>query len=651
MRFAPIFLILFSLCFIGVADASTPFLSSSGTDSEQIRINEALESISKDGGGILYLEEGVYEITGPIYIYSNTVLTGDKNAIIRVSASSSQWFVGATGFINAAEKPLENVEIYGFQIDGNLVNLPQSYANYGTGSHNAGRAIYLQGNKNNFMSNISVHNMEIYDCYSDGIQIAYCNGAKVSNNLVSNCQHSGIFFISVKNGVIYKNEVAGITSDCVRIDNGVNIQVSENNLYSYTGPNTNGQGPRGENGLQIADEGHSAKNGGGNKPLKTANIEVFNNVFANTGWHGIWLDSTKKGVENVYIHDNIFLTGEELVTEGNSVFVDIEESKITELNPPSKEMSKKVFEGIDLLNLEFSEDGFTKQGQITPTKNWEKKGKYTQAYIFLAGYDGQISFNGQNFIPSPASECAIIQYDAKNLAENPTGQTMKIELTDTQAGDLKAKLTVKTKYKVKKYKTYPMLGKKIKVPYWDKKSETVVFTKIFSAPSQFPELGTGQYNVTVKYYNSTYNPHTLVTVEENGKQTQFPELITFIEYAYLDSYAKEYRQIGYIYTNASGYKETHFKNTSTWKFTGEKLSHTSRTLYIKGPLDLDSLKITVHTPYRQAVVTEISYSEERTTTGDFLGKMKQLFWIILFFAPFLFSISEEFKIVFGRFRG
>ena len=51
---------------------------------------------------------GVYEIDGPIIIGSNTILTGDPDAIIKVSSSSSQWFTGSIGIISCKES-IKNV--------------------------------------------------------------------------------------------------------------------------------------------------------------------------------------------------------------------------------------------------------------------------------------------------------------------------------------------------------------------------------------------------------------------------------------------------------------------------------------------------------------------------------------------------------------
>ena len=103
------------------------------------QINERLKA-----GGTVYLSTGVYEIEGPIIIGSNTILTGDPNAIIKVSSSSSQWFTGSTGIISCKES-VKNVEIYGFQINGNLVAFPASFVNTAGHDKDCMRCIILHG--------------------------------------------------------------------------------------------------------------------------------------------------------------------------------------------------------------------------------------------------------------------------------------------------------------------------------------------------------------------------------------------------------------------------------------------------------------------------------------------------------------------------
>lgn len=338
-----IFACVILLLTVGLSDAKTYTLNPDSGNSNQNQINEALER------GDVYLKAGVYEVDDTIIIGSNRVLTGDKDAIIRVSSSSSQWFVGLKGVISC-EEVVQNVEISGFQIDGNIKDLPRSYANSRSDtSHDCEKLIILHGYSNQFAKNIKIHDLKLYNSYSDGIYILFGENVQVYNNFISNTQHEGVYLSCVKNGLFYSNKIAGITSDCGRLDNCVNVKVYNNLFFSYNGESY-GAYKNGHCGLQIADAGASKGYDASNKPLKTTNIEVFNNTFADPGRKAIWLDSTGKGVTNVYIHDNEFIDAAGLETQGIPVG-DIS-NDVSYENPPSVEMSENVFSSIfDFLNM------------------------------------------------------------------------------------------------------------------------------------------------------------------------------------------------------------------------------------------------------------------------------------------------------------
>lgn len=387
MHLIRMIIIILTLCLLSgptLADSIT--LTPDGSHSNQEQINDALKEYE-----VVFLGPGVYPADGPINIKaSGRTLSGDKNAIIQVYEKSNQWFVGPVGIINC-RGTYDDITIENIQIDGNLNKLPRSYADYNGGDHNAERAIYFQGDSKRFMNNIVVRNVQIYDCYSDGIHIQFANNVNCHNNFISNCQHSGIFYVSVTNGVIQNNDVAGITSDCVRLDNCVNNVVTGNVLYSYTGSGSNGAYQGGQNSIQIADQGFS-HGGGSSKPTHTTNIEVYGNTFTNTGLRAVWLDSTGKGYENVYIHDNKFLDTKEFTTNGKSVEITgIDPSQpISYTNPPSKETSRRIFSSIfDIFSMDF----------------------VTQA----SGNDTVILPKGVKEIPSEAIG-TIKQYDQGNLS-------------------------------------------------------------------------------------------------------------------------------------------------------------------------------------------------------------------------------------------
>jgi len=335
-------IIIFCLVFgshVAYAGDEQITLSPDGSHSNQNQINEALKN------GNVYLNAGAYEVDDSIIIPPNRVLTGDSNAIIRVYSGSSQWFTGLEGVINCGNVVAHDIEISGFQIDGNIGNLPSGYADSRSDTdHDCEKLIILHGYSNQFASNITIRNMKLYNSFSDGVYILFAEGVAVSNNFISNCQHEGVYLSCVNYGLLYGNKIAGICSDCGRLDNCQNCSVNNNYFFSYNGESY-GQYKGGQAGLQIANAGSSHGYNAANKPQFTNNIEVCNNVFADPGRQAIWLHNYDG---NVYVHDNSFIDAASLETQGIPI------GDISVDNPPSVETSEKVFTNIiDFLKQDY----------------------------------------------------------------------------------------------------------------------------------------------------------------------------------------------------------------------------------------------------------------------------------------------------------
>ena len=363
-----IFIILLLYIYTTIIFAETYTVSPTGSHSDQDVINEALEKAASSGGGIVYLkadgQNNVFVIDNPIKIVSsNIVLTGDPNVIVKVYSGSDakQWYTGTTSIITSLYN--DNIEIYGFQIDGSCDKLPFEYHHSRADTaHDCERAIYVAGQTGKFCDNIKIHDMQIDNCFSDGVHVRFATNVHCYSNFINNCQHEGIFWTSIITGLMEKNNIAGITSDCARIDNGVKIIVQNNYFFSYTGDKNN-QAPKGwANGIQIADAGASKGYNGSKKPTHTTDIEVRWNTFVNTGEKAVWLDSTWKGYDNVYIHDNKFVNVKEFTNPGESVELNFEVSNVslpvnlTDTVQPTKEMSERIFSDIfDIMYADFVE--------------------------------------------------------------------------------------------------------------------------------------------------------------------------------------------------------------------------------------------------------------------------------------------------------
>lgn len=278
------------------------------------------------------LEPGVYMLEDTVRMNPGNTLIGQPGTVLKVSSESSQWFVGNVGIITASGT--DNIRIEGIEIDGNCENLPRSYANY-KGVHDAERGIIVQGYTNKFLQNVVITDCNIYNCFSDAVHVRFSENIQVSNVFASNCQHSSIYFVCVINGLIENCKVAGITSDCVRIESSRYVKLLYSTLYGYFGQDSNGAYQGGHNLVQVGDQGHS-KGAGSDKPIHTENIEIAYNTFSGKHLNTIWIDAAgKKPTTNLWIHDNNFVDMPEIESRGYSVG-----------NPPTMEESEEIFSSI-----------------------------------------------------------------------------------------------------------------------------------------------------------------------------------------------------------------------------------------------------------------------------------------------------------------
>jgi hypothetical protein len=324
MRLLPA--ILLFIVFSGIAGAG-----------DEVWINQQLAT-----NHYVCLPGRICNLDGTVIMHHGDILCGEPGAILRVNPASGQWYTGNTGIITCTDP--KDIQIYGFEIDGNCQNLPASYNTNNQDPHCCERAIFIIGSSDNFGNNINIHDMVIHDTFSDGCHVRWSKNVRVSRLKESNCEHDGVYVCEVLGGEINNCDIAGMTSDCIRVESSQNIKVDNSILYSYSGDHNNGFYRHGENGLQIADQGTSF-GVGSPKPDHIKNIEICNNTFANNGLKAINYGGDGS---NIYIHDNKFIGKEELSTLG--VPVDVGSISI------DKAMS--IF---DLLNV-----------YVETTLNWDK---------------------------------------------------------------------------------------------------------------------------------------------------------------------------------------------------------------------------------------------------------------------------------------
>ncbi len=617
------FLLIILILLCGTAYAGDYTVSSTGTNAEQNTINDAVEKAATSGGGTVTLSPGVYLTTGPVYLASNVNIAGTHDSVIKVSPESLKWFVGAIGIIST-HGTINNVALDGFSVDGSCDVLPASYANSAPQyQHDAGRGVYITCQTSDFGNNIVIQGLQVYNCFSDGIQVRFANNVLVQDCFVSNCQHESVFFTCVVNGVIKSCRMAGITSDNIRLDNNVKVKVHGNTLFSYTGVKNNGAYQMGQSGLQIGDAGASHGYDASKKPLSTQDIEVYDNIFANIGLKNVQLGSEGKDpTNNVWIHDNVYLTKEDMETSGVSF-----DTNVSYTNMPTKEMSENIFSSIfDILKVKTTSSGITKQTdeQIQYTVQNTEHGDVVGG-IKIVGFKNKVTIDNQTYIPDDNS--TIVKYSAAmspslnffGMATDKIDNKVSVSIKD---GIATARLDVTIQwYTVSMSKN----SLKLKKTYH---TSTASFNDTSSAPTVIPKD-----NVTA--FVNVYPSEVYPTSRVNIHRTNFTQRI---EYRYEDTVAIHTFLIGEVKTDNNGIEHTIYNRVDRWD--GNK-SHMANEFIADGPFNPTHLSITYCTPYSEEPVTDVRVSrhgvEKDTWEVPQLGFIFRLLLMLIILA-FLWRI-------------
>jgi hypothetical protein len=580
----------------GLAEAQTITLNPSGSN-DQNAISEAIKTVSEAGSGTVYLNSGVYDIANTVTMRSNIKLAGDSNAILRVSASS-QWFTGQTGVISNPDESLHDVEVCGFQIDGNIANLSRAWDSTPGHDRDCEKLILIGGWSSSMGSNISIHDMKLYNAFSDGIYIRFTDGVYLHNNLISDCQHEGYYLACCRGGSIYNNQIAGITSDCGRLDNCQNFKVNDNTFFSYDGE-TWGAYAHGENGLQIGDQGGSSHGYTPTaKPFDTQDIEVCNNTFANNGLKAILLDNVELAEQaNVYIHDNRFIGEDELKTMGISV------GNYSYENPPTVQQSEKILKTIlDIFNAQFYYTGITNQTddkiQYTVIKN--NQGNIAGG-IKIVGFRNQIIIDNKTYISDKNS--TIVKYDA----------TMSNSLDFWNSGIDKIDRNVSVR--IDNGTAYTTLDVKMRWYSVSYNQNTKTTTKNYHTSSatfadsvKSPDILMRPLEVTgtITEYNLSGMPYSLVYVPSNG--------LTNVHYEYNGNSSDHVYMLGERQTK-NGIEITNFTRLDSWR---GNLPNQGELLDLNGTLDPEKLTVTATTPYEEIRVTHFKYEKKEVPKELFM---------------------------------
>ncbi len=299
------------------AGSQTVYVSGDGTGdyncdgtSDQVEINQALDFVAANSGYTTVYLKGphTYYVDETIFISSNTIFTGDSSAKIELIENAGWWteakpMIAQKGRITQWNyfgdygDDISNVEIFGFEISGGLVQEEPSGGTYLPIIH--------------FCSphNVSIHDMHLHDSHWDVVRFTSsggengdepqdCNHSKVYNNLIEYAGHEGVMFVFLKNFEVYNNKVYSTRTNCgIRLKDtdvfDVHDNIIGNSLTKISG---------GFAGILVENE-HS--------PL-TEHAEIFNNViYGKNGGIHLGSDGNVENTpyplgtrKNVHIHHN-----------------------------------------------------------------------------------------------------------------------------------------------------------------------------------------------------------------------------------------------------------------------------------------------------------------------------------------------------------
>ena len=282
---------------------------------DQTVINNALSWMSAGTDRQVYMRGPfTYGITDQLFIGNNTDWTGDSTACIRVEdyacgnnipyGSSGAYcvFPDGTPVIASKSGAISNIKIHGFEIDGNCQNqyLTLGYVGHLHTPRSAGSGVErLIGLSS--PSNVYLYDMHIHDAFDEALMVFYGRNIQCYNNVLTNLEHDAVFLKGVTgNGnSIHHNTVEGIGSDCIRVGSSQNVDIYNNSLTPYLGPNAT-SATNGQNGMQISNES--------NYTILINNINVYNNYIVNNGLAGIEIidvrNTAGSKAQTIHIYNN-----------------------------------------------------------------------------------------------------------------------------------------------------------------------------------------------------------------------------------------------------------------------------------------------------------------------------------------------------------
>jgi hypothetical protein len=248
---------------------------------DHIQINEALDLAAKNPQMTTVYLKGpfTYVISDTVKIGSNTTLTGDTTAIIKL-ANDVSWPTDQP-MISNKNNGDHDIVICGFEIDGNRDGNKEIVS--GKGFHNL---FYL-----NYCTNLSVHHMYLHNNNGDGVKFRSSSNLKYHDNTIYRLGHDALYAINSTNIEAYNNNITCRTNSALRLYNSNHAKLHDNVITSQN---------EGGAGIEIQKNSSS---------FSMDDIEIYNNNIYETAYAGIWVFGQgslypMEQVLNLHIHHN-----------------------------------------------------------------------------------------------------------------------------------------------------------------------------------------------------------------------------------------------------------------------------------------------------------------------------------------------------------
>ena len=270
---------------------------------DHIQINEALEYAGRaEIQGTVYLQgPNTYVINGELIIKSDTELTGDSTACIKLANNSNFKEYDKSAFIKQLSSS-RNIKIHGFEIDGNNAGNP---------------LIAMWKNSCTAIKLMEAYNVHVYDMYihhnqNDCIFIHGNNqdiNSSIHDNHFYKGGHEAIYLNAAHNVEIYNNSVYIHGNSGFRLWQCDNFSIHDNNIYDAIGgtwgiviDETGGRSTGGDIYNNVIHDtnnpGIMACAQGTYAAGQVGNLHIYNNVIYNTVKAGIEIHGWEALIEN-----------------------------------------------------------------------------------------------------------------------------------------------------------------------------------------------------------------------------------------------------------------------------------------------------------------------------------------------------------------